>query len=76
MTRTTSGLLASGYEGVIAMSKKTNFEQVPLEVVWKIVEQQLKQEETTGSSEGIKKKELKELKQLLLTNGGANEKGR
>jgi len=57
------------------MPKKTNFEQVPLEAVKEVVEQQLKQEETTGSSGGIKKKELEQLEQLLLTKGETNGKG-
>jgi len=54
---------------------KTTFEQVPLEVVKKVVEEQLKQQERAGS-EGIKKKEFERSERLLLTNREANEKGR
>jgi hypothetical protein len=53
---------------------KTTFEQVSLEVVKKVVEEQLKQQER--ASAGIKKKELKQSERLLLTNREANEKGR
>jgi hypothetical protein len=53
---------------------KTTFEQVSLEVVKKVVEEQLKQQER--ASEGIKKKELEQSERLLLTNREANEKGR
>ena len=53
---------------------KTTFEQVPLEVVKKVVEEQLKQQER--ASEGIKKKELEQSERLLLTNREANEKVR
>jgi hypothetical protein len=49
------------------MHKKTNFEQVPLEVVRKVVEEQVRQEETSELGQGIKKKELEQLEQLLLT---------
>jgi hypothetical protein len=34
------------------MRKKTNFEQVPLEVVQKVVEEQVKQEETSETGRG------------------------
>jgi DNA recombination-dependent growth factor C len=47
------------------MRKKPNFEQVPLEVVKKIVEEQVNQEETESGRE-TKKKELEQLEQLLL----------
>ena len=50
------------------MPRKTNFEQVPLEVVKKVVEEQVKQAETIESIRGIKKKELDHLPQLH--NGG------
>jgi hypothetical protein len=55
------------------MPKKTNFEQVPLEVVKKIVEEQAMREETTESGRGTKKKELE---QVLLAIGRTNGKGR
>jgi hypothetical protein len=43
------------------MAKKTRFEQVPLEVVKKVVEEQAKREETTESGRGTKKEELEEI---------------
>jgi hypothetical protein len=55
------------------MHKKTIFEQVPLEVVEKAVEEQAKREETTESDRGTKKKELE---QILLAISRANGKGR
>jgi hypothetical protein len=48
------------------MPKKTHFEQIPLEVVKKIVEEEAKREETTESGRGTRKKELEPLEQLLL----------
>jgi len=39
------------------MRKKTNFEQVPLEVVKKVVEEQVKREETSEADRGVKKEE-------------------
>jgi len=71
----TSGLLASGSEGVIAMAKKTNFEQVPLEVVRRVVEEQVQQEQMTESDREIKKKELEQLEQLLVAGSRINGKG-
>jgi len=55
------------------MAKKTRFEQVPLEVVKKVVEEQAKREQTTESGRGTKKEELE---QVLLAIGRANQKGR
>ena len=49
------------------MHTKTNFEQVPLEVVRKVVEEQVRQEEKSELDQEIKKKELEQLEQLLLT---------
>ena len=54
------------------MFKKTRFEQVPLEVVKKVVEEQAKRE-TTESGRGTKKDELE---QVLSAIGRANGKGR
>ena len=55
------------------MPKKRKFEQVPLEVVKKVVEEQASREETTESGQGTKKEELK---QLLLAISKTNGKGR
>jgi hypothetical protein len=55
------------------MAKKTNFEQVPLEVVMKIVEEQTKQEETTEPGRGTKNEELE---QIRLVINKVNPKGR
>jgi hypothetical protein len=52
---------------------QTRFEQVPLEVVKKVVEEQAKRGETTESGRGTKKEELE---QLLLAISRANGKGR
>ena len=58
------------------MPQKIKFEQVPLEVVKKILEGQVKQEETTESDRGIKKKEkLDQLQQLLLAGSKRNGRG-
>jgi hypothetical protein len=58
------------------MPKKPSFERVPLDVVKKVLEEQVKQEETTESDRGIKKKEkLDQLQQLLLAASRANGKG-
>jgi hypothetical protein len=58
------------------MPKKPSFEQVPLDVVKKVLEEQVRQEETTESDRGIKKKEkLDQLQQLLLAASRANGKG-
>lgn len=51
---------------------KTNFEQVPLEVVKKTVEEEAKREETTESDRETKKRELE---QLLLATSNAKAKG-
>ena len=58
------------------MRKKTNFEQVPLEVVKRVVEEQVKQEETSEAGQGVKKEELDQLQQLLLTASTPNRNGR
>jgi hypothetical protein len=61
MTRTTSGLLASRRtEGVAVFMAKTHFEQVPLEVVRKIVEEQIRLETPAELDRGIRKKTLEE----------------
>jgi hypothetical protein len=58
------------------MSKKIKFEQVPLEVVKKVLKEQIKQEETTIWDRGIKKQEkLNQLQQLLLAASKRNGKG-
>jgi hypothetical protein len=55
------------------MPKKPSFERVPLNVVKKVLEEQVKQEETTESDRGIKKKEkLDQLQQLLLAESKRN----
>ena len=49
------------------MPKKPSFERVPLDVVKKVLEEQVQQEQTTELDRGIKKKEkLDQLQQLLL----------
>jgi hypothetical protein len=61
LTRTTSGLLAFSWsEGVPMLQPKTHFEQVPMEVVRKIVEEQIRREIETEQDQGIKKKTLEE----------------
>ena len=60
----------------IVMRKKTNFEQVPLEVVKRVVEEQVKQEETSEAGRGVKKEELDRLQQLLLAASTPNRIGR
>ncbi len=57
------------------MAKKTNFEQVPLEVVRRVVEEQVQQEQMTESDREIKKKELEQLEQLLVAGSRINGKG-
>lgn len=58
------------------MPKKPSFERVPLNVVKKVLEEQVKQEETTESDRGIKKKEkLDQLQQLLLAENKRNGRG-
>jgi len=58
------------------MPKKPSFERVPLDVVKKILEEQVKQKETTESDGGIKKKEnLDQLQQLLLAASKRNGRG-
>ena len=55
------------------MSKKTSFEQVPLDVVKKMIEAQLNQV-PTRSRPGIKKKKLGQ-KPILSEGNGTNGKG-
>ena len=58
------------------MPKKPSFERVPLDVVKKVLEEQVRQGETTESDRGIKKKEkLDQLQQLLLAASRANGNG-
>jgi hypothetical protein len=58
------------------MRKKPSFERVPLNAVKKVLEEQVKQEETTESDRGIKKKEkLDRLQQLLLAESKRNGRG-
>jgi hypothetical protein len=57
------------------MPKKRKFEQISLEVVKKVVEEQIQQEQMTESDREIKKKELEQLEQLVAEsrinrNGG------
>jgi len=52
------------------MAKKSNFEQVPLAVATKVLEEQVKRE-----GQPTKGQELKRLKQLPSVNNGANGKG-
>ncbi len=56
------------------MFKKTRFEQVPLDVVKKMIEVQLKQEVPTRSCPSIKKKKLGQ-KPILPEGNGTNGKG-
>ena len=58
------------------MRTKTNFEQVPLEVVKKVVEEQVKQKETSEAGRGVKKEALDQFQQLLLTANTPNRNGR
>jgi hypothetical protein len=60
----------------MVMRKKTNFEQVPLEVVKRVVEEQVKQEEMSETGRGVKKEELDHLQQLLLAASMPNRNGR
>jgi hypothetical protein len=55
------------------MPRKITFEQVPLEVVKRVVEEQAEREELTESGRGAKKEELE---QILLAISRANGKGR
>jgi hypothetical protein len=55
------------------MPKKTNFEQVSLEVARKAVEEQAQREETTESDRGTSKEEPE---QIPLAISRANAKGR
>jgi len=56
------------------MRKRPRFEQVPLKVVKKVVQEQVQQQETESGRE-TKKKELEQLEQvLLLARNGKSEK--
>jgi len=58
------------------MPKKPSFERVPLDVVKKVLEEQVEQEETPESDRGIKRKEkLDQLRQLLLAASTRNGRG-
>jgi len=52
------------------MAKKLNFEQVPFDVVKRVLERQVKPED-----QGTKGQELKRWKKLPSVNNGANGKG-
>jgi len=52
------------------MAKKSNFEQVPLDVVKKVLERQVEPE-----GQGIKGQRLQRLKQLPSLDNAANGKG-
>ena len=52
------------------MAKKSNFEQVPLAVVKRVLEKQAKPEDR-----GTEGQKLKRLKQLAAVGNGANRKG-
>ena len=52
------------------MAKKSNFEQVPLAVVKRVLEKQVKPED-----QGTEGQKLKRLKQLPALHRGANGKG-
>jgi hypothetical protein len=58
------------------MRRKATFEQVPLEVVKKVVEEQVKQEETREAGRGVKKEELGQLEQLVLAASSPNRNGK
>jgi hypothetical protein len=58
------------------MRRKATFEQVPLEVVKKVVEEQVKQEETREAGRGVKKEELGQLEQLVLAASRPNRNGK
>jgi DNA-directed RNA polymerase subunit F len=56
------------------MRKKSNFEQVPVEVVKRIVEEQVKQEKTSEAGRAVE--ELDQFQQLLLAASTPNRNGR
>jgi hypothetical protein len=58
------------------MIKQTVFEQVPLEVVKKVVEGQIKQQRITESGDAILKQEVRQLEQLLLPGSQTNGRGK
>ena len=57
------------------MPKKRKFEQISLEVVKKVVEEQIQQEQMTESDREIKKKELEQLEQLVVAGSRINRNG-
>ena len=52
------------------MARKSNFEQVPLDVVKKVLEKQVKPQ-----VQGVNGQKLKRLKQLPAVDNGAKRKG-
>jgi predicted type IV restriction endonuclease len=61
MTRITSGLLASRrFKGVPMLKSGTHYEQVPLAVVRKILEEQILSEPTIEPDQGTRKTKLEE----------------
>lgn len=59
-----------------AVSKKTKFEQVPLEVVKKVFEEQAKQEKASEAGRAVKKEELDQFQQPLLAASTPKRNGR
>lgn len=57
------------------MPKKMKFEQVPLEVVKKVLQEQVEREQPTESDRGKKKEALDRLQQLLLAESKRNRRG-
>jgi predicted type IV restriction endonuclease len=61
MTRTNSSLLASGQlKGLFMLHSKTHYEQVPMEIVQKILKEQIPLEPAIEQDQEIKKKALDE----------------
>jgi hypothetical protein len=61
LTRTASSLLASGWsKGVAMLSAKTHFQQVSLEIVRKIVDEQIRRETETEQAQGARQLTLEE----------------
>jgi hypothetical protein len=61
LTRTNSRLLAwRRSQGVLMLEPKTYYEQVPLEIVRKIVKEQLRREITIEQDQGTEKEKLEE----------------
>ena len=62
LTRTTSGLLAFRWsEEILMLRLKTHFEQVPLEIVRKIVEEQIRREIASKQDQGTMQRTLEDL---------------